>query len=91
MQVVCNGGAAAQVAIIFLMEAGCGEPVIDFKRSYTLSWLCMSVMGALACASGDTFASEIGSVVGWGDPLLITTLQPVPRGIVNSGIRPVFY
>lgn len=88
MQVICNGGPAAQLAIVFMLEVGCGEPSIDFVHHYTVSWLCMSVLGALACANGDTFASEIGSVAGWGEPRLITNFQKVPRGQHHSLYSP---
>ena len=41
--------------------------------------------GAIACCNGDTWASEFGSVLSFGDPVLITNLQSVPRGnLVNN-------
>ena len=80
MQVVCNGGVAAQLALIYLVDSGAGEQAVDFKRRYSSSWLAMSVLGALACCAGDTFASEVGSVVGTAQPWLITSLTRVPRG-----------
>ena len=36
--------------------------------------------GALACCNGDTWASELGSVLSRGDPVLVTTLETVPKG-----------
>jgi uncharacterized membrane protein len=36
--------------------------------------------GALACSNGDTWASELGTVVGQTEPFLITSRQRVPRG-----------
>lgn len=36
--------------------------------------------GAIACCNGDTWASEIGTVIGADDPFLITTRKKVPKG-----------
>ena len=89
MQVVCNGGVASTAALLYLLSAGMGElPLrltpgrVDPPTLYALA--CLS---ALSCSCGDTWASEVGSVVG-GTPRLITTWQRVPRG-TNGGITGV--
>ena len=81
-QVLCNGGVAAELAVIYMINAGCGEYAVDFRRNPTSSWLVSAVLGALSCSCGDTFASEVGSAVGSWSPRLITNLQPVPKGLL---------
>ena len=86
---MCNGGVASAAAMFYLLSAGMGElPLrltpgqVDPPTLYALA--CLS---ALCCSCGDTWASEVGSVVG-GIPCLITTWQKVPRG-TNGGITGV--
>jgi len=80
LQVLCNGGMAAEMALIYMIDRGCGERVIDFSADYRASWVSMSVLSALACSNADTWASEIGGVIGRSEPRLITTWKKVPRG-----------
>ena len=80
VQVFCNGGVATELSIIYMIESGIGEKLIDFSGSYSSSWYGMAILGSLACCCGDTFASEFGSVIGKSEPRLITTLQKVPKG-----------
>lgn len=63
-----------------MIESGPGEIPIDFSKQYTASWMCLSLLGALACSAGDTWASEIGSVMSKSQPRLITTWEKVPVG-----------
>lgn len=53
---------------------------IDFGKQYSASWMCLSLLGALACSSGDTWASEVGPVLSQSQPRLITTWKEVPVG-----------
>lgn len=90
MQVLCNGGIAAQFAVLYLLDAGCGEKLIDFSLYYNGSWFSMAVLGALCCSCGDTFASEIGTVVGKSQTArLITNFQKVPKGLFTCGMRTI--
>lgn len=81
---MCNGGVATELALIYMINAGCGEYAMDFRQRPSSSWLAAAVLGALSCSCGDTFASEIGSAVGTWSPRLITNLRPVPKGPLIS-------
>ncbi|KAK4832083.1 hypothetical protein QYF61_020698 [Mycteria americana] len=80
VQVFCNGGVPTELAVLYMIENGPGEIPIDFSKQYTASWMCLSLLGALACSAGDTWASEIGSVMSKSKPRLITTWEEVPVG-----------
>ncbi|XP_071408316.1 transmembrane protein 19 isoform X1 [Pithys albifrons albifrons] len=80
VQVFCNGGVPTELALLYMIESGPGEIPIDFSKEYTASWMCLSLLGALACSAGDTWASEIGSVMSKSKPRLITTWEQVPVG-----------
>lgn len=82
VQVFCNGGVPTELAVLYMIENGPGEIPIDFSKQYTASWMCLSLLGALACSAGDTWASEIGSVMSKSKPRLITTWEKVPVGEV---------
>ena len=47
---------------------------------FRISWLSMALLGSLSCSSGDTLASELGSVLSRSDPWLITSFRRVPKG-----------
>ena len=79
---ICNGGIASQFAMLYMLDNGVGEVPVNFSKHYTSSYFSMAVLGALACSCGDTFASEIGTVIKYNtDPRLITTFRKVPKGI----------
>ncbi|NXG80267.1 TMM19 protein, partial [Baryphthengus martii] len=80
VQVFCNGGIPTELAVLYMIENGPGEMAIDFSKQYTASWMCLSILGALASSAGDTWASEIGSVMSKSKPRLITTWEKVPVG-----------
>ncbi|CAH2277896.1 transmembrane 19 [Pelobates cultripes] len=85
VQVFCNGGVPAELALLYMVEVGPGEIPIDFSKEYTASWMCLSLLGALACSAGDTWASEIAPVLSKSSPRLITTWEKVPTG-TNGGV-----
>ncbi|XP_034382606.1 transmembrane protein 19 isoform X2 [Cyclopterus lumpus] len=88
IQVFCNGGVPTELALLYMIEVGPGEMAVDFSKQYTASWMCLSLLGALACSSGDTWASEVGPVLSQSQPRLITTWEEVPVG-TNGGVTPV--
>lgn len=84
-QVICNAGMATQLALLYLLDCGYGERPIDFGQFYRSSWLGVGIMSAFACSNGDTWASELGTVLSKGAPFLITSWKRVPRG-TNGGV-----
>ncbi|XP_002406957.2 transmembrane protein 19 [Ixodes scapularis] len=85
VQVLCNGGIAAEFALLYMLECGMGEKLVDPSRNWQCAMLSLAVLSAMAESCGDTWASELGSVWSSGDPFLITTLERVPRG-TNGGV-----
>ncbi|KAK3544388.1 hypothetical protein QTP86_010135 [Hemibagrus guttatus] len=63
IQVFCNGGVPTELALLYMIEVGPGEMAVDFSMQYSASWMCLSLLGALACSTGDTWASEVGPVL----------------------------
>lgn len=45
IQVLCNGGMATQLALLYILDVGCGELPIDFNRHYRPSWLSIGILG----------------------------------------------
>ncbi|NXR29075.1 TMM19 protein, partial [Cinclus mexicanus] len=68
VQVFCNGGVATELALLYMIENGPGEIPIDFSKEYTASWMCLSLLGALACSAGTngavTLVGLISSLLG---------------------------
>lgn len=77
---------ACFIAVAYLYSSGMGEQPLVFPFVFTdLSTLCsLACLSSIACCCGDTWASEIGSVLG-KSPRLITTFRSVPRG-TNGGV-----
>ncbi|KAM6290373.1 LOW QUALITY PROTEIN: transmembrane protein 19-like [Porphyrio hochstetteri] len=79
MQGFSNGGVPSELAVLCVTEKGPGDIPVDFLKQYT-AWMCLSLWGALSCSAGDTWASEIGSMVSKSKPRLVTTWEEVPVG-----------
>ena len=86
MQVLCNGGVASVCAVLYLREVGMRELPLRAPGGLldTPTIYCLAAVASIACCCGDTWASEVGSVIG-GKPLLITSWQRTPIG-TNGGI-----
>jgi len=85
VEVICNGGMAFKLSLLYLLDIGSSDLPVDFRNQYRASWLGMALLGALSCCNGDAWARELGTVLARGDPYLITTFQRVPKG-TNGGV-----
>lgn len=83
VQVICNGGVATAAALCYIGSGGYGERPLYLAPSLS-SVAAVACLTSLACCCGDTWASEVGGVMG-GTPYLITTWRRVPRG-TNGGV-----
>jgi uncharacterized protein (TIGR00297 family) len=66
-QVLANGGIAALCALLMAFYP------------YRAHWLSIGLLGALAAANADTWATELGSLAK-RPPFLITNFRPAPTG-----------
>ena len=88
IQVFCNGGVASHLSLLYLYLIGPTDVKVNFEMDYQASVITTAVLGAISCSCGDTWASELGSVLAQGSPRLITTLRTVPKG-TNGGVSAV--
>lgn len=47
IQVLCNAGFAAQLALFYMLDCGSGERTIDFVKQYRSSWLGIGIMSKI--------------------------------------------
>lgn len=87
IQVISNGGVGMEIAILLLIEKGpANELPINFPYDYFPTWLSIAYLGSMACACGDTLASELAPALSSATPRLITNpFVKVPKG-TNGGI-----
>lgn len=88
VQVFSNGAPATVAATLYLGLAGGAALPIDFSATPQASFAALACLVALSGCCGDTWASEVGSVVGSRKPRLITTWRAVPPG-TNGGMTTV--
>ena len=79
IQVLCNGGIATQISLIYLIYRGPSDVHLLDDDVFTRK-LIIAVLASISCVFGDTLSSEIGSVFSSSAPRLITTLRSVPKG-----------
>eukprot|EP01117_Protostelium_nocturnum_P015111 TRINITY_DN5821_c0_g1_i1.p1 TRINITY_DN5821_c0_g1~~TRINITY_DN5821_c0_g1_i1.p1 ORF type:complete len:288 (-),score=67.48 TRINITY_DN5821_c0_g1_i1:153-1016(-) len=84
IQVLSNSATASLVCLIYLLQFGMDEIVMDFSQNPFGSFLLAAFLGHYACCNGDTWASELG-ILSKSDPVLCTSFQFVPRG-TNGGM-----
>lgn len=87
IQVISNGGVGMEISILILIEKGpANELPINFPYDYFPTWLSIAFLGSMACACGDTLASELAPIISTEQPRLITNpLVKVPKG-TNGGV-----
>ena len=77
-------------AALYISEVGFGEHTLNLfynkhcGEPFASTLFALSCLSSLACCCGDTWASEVGSVIG-GTPRLITNWRVVPKG-TNGGV-----
>ena len=77
-RVLCSCGVAVYLSVLYLLDLGSAEPPIDFRHQYTASWFGCAVLGSISCRCGDTWATQLGSLLSF-QPRLVTSLRHVPR------------
>lgn len=87
IQVISNGGVGMEISILLLIEKGpANELPINFPFDYFPTWLSIAFLGSMACACGDTLASELAPALSRAQPRLITNpMIKVPKG-TNGGV-----
>ena len=69
-----------------MFDCGSGEKILNFEDNYKYSIYSIVVISSLSCCCGDTFSSELGTVLGKNKPVYhIIKLNKVPRG-TNGGV-----
>lgn len=87
IQVISNGGVGMEVSILLLIEKGpANELAMNFPYDYFPTWLSIAFLGSVACACGDTLASELAPALSSAQPrLIINPFVKVPKG-TNGGV-----
>lgn len=87
IQVISNGGVGMEISILLLIEKGpANELAMNFPYDYFPTWLSIAFLGSVACACGDTLASELAPALSSAQPrLIVNPFMKVPKG-TNGGV-----
>ena len=55
VQVLCNGGMATQLSLLYLLDVGNAEQPIDFDKYYRSSWLSVGILGTFISCDCNEF------------------------------------
>mmetsp|Transcript_2984 Transcript_2984/g.10463 ORF Transcript_2984/g.10463 Transcript_2984/m.10463 type:complete len:296 (-) Transcript_2984:69-956(-) len=81
-QVFSNALAGCLCSLLYCCAAGTEELWVDLSAAPLASLCALGVLGHFACTNGDTWASELGTVLAAGPPLLLLGLRSDGRPIV---------
>jgi len=96
VQVLCNGGIAAYLAVFVFIETGCGEHVIDFENQYRSSWLSVAILckeflnfTVLSCKFLIYLLSNLGAIScsngdTWASEFGTVLTQAEPRLVISG-------
>jgi len=84
--VLSNGLIPTVASILLLIYCGTGENILNFEKNYKFSIYSIVFVSSLSCCCGDTFSSELGTVLGNSECVYhIIKFRKVPKG-TNGGI-----
>eukprot|EP00094_Tigriopus_californicus_P006324 TCALIF_06089-PA protein Name:"Similar to TMEM19 Transmembrane protein 19 (Homo sapiens)" AED:0.08 eAED:0.08 QI:0/-1/0/1/-1/1/1/0/246 len=59
LNVMCESGLAFHIAFFYLVEIGCVDFPLDFRRYYLSTWLGVSIIGSFAVSLGRSVQSSV--------------------------------
>merc|ERR1712227_308568 len=65
INVICNGGVSCAYSLLFVAVQKSPIFTLQTPKGIDASWLFLAITGSIAGAAADTWASEVGTVVGF--------------------------